>query len=292
MKKINNKGSIKRYLQYLLLFSLMLFLTAPTVNAQKKERTRLKAYYEKMANDQKKISISLTAGRGRNMMNVGNAAVTLFTFEGDSSIEIANLETDENGELILYVEAGYQFPKNDEGISRVEVRYDGNDSLRSSSREVEFADLVLEISTEIVDSVKYLNLTATEMRTDTMMSVQDLRLKVGVKRLTSNLYLGEIKTDEEGKGVFEFPDDIPGDDTGMITLVVKLEDSDRYGTVTKTSEAQWGIPVDYKVSSNGRSLYGDSAPIWMISSVAVILIGAWAHFLWSVLLVFRIKKEA
>jgi hypothetical protein len=278
----------------LILSLVYLFSLAPLdLMGQKKERTRLKAYYEQLPNSDKKISIILTQGRGKDIQGVQDALISLSTAAGDSTYEITTVSTDALGESLLRIENGYLFPINEEGYSVIELKYSGNDSLRGSSRKIEFQDLKLDLKLEMIDSVKTVNLAATMSDADGKIApVEDLKVKIGVKRLLSNLYLEEVQTDEEGIASFEFPNDIPGDSIGMINVVARIEDHSDFGTVSKIERIDWGTPVNYSSSSSGRSLYGDSAPIWMITSVAIILGGAWLHFLWALITVFRIKKLA
>ncbi len=280
-----------RFWSLLLLISLLIYVPSP-LNGQKKERTRLRAYYEKLPNSDKKISIILTQGRGKSIQGIQDALISLKTYSSsDSTIEMASLSTDSLGEAVLFIEPGYPFSMNEEGYSVIELNFDGNDSLRGSKRTIEFMDLNLDLSLEIVDSVKYLEISTVIMDLDgNPQPVEELKLNVGVERLYNNLYLSEVETDEDGFVSLEFPYDVPGDADGMISVVVRLEDHDDYGTVTKIAEVDWGVPVDHSLLSNGRSLFGDSAPIWMIVAVAIILTGAWFHFLWAVFMVFRIKK--
>ena len=87
----------------------------------------------------------------------------------------------------------------------------------------------------------------------------------------------------------EFPNDIPGDSVGIINVIVMVDEHDDYGTITKSSTINWGIMVDYSIRSDGRTLFGDEAPLWMIISVFVILAGAWYHFILATSKVIKIK---
>ncbi len=292
MKTIFN-NQIMQLVSPLILVGCILFSTAAPVNAQKKERTRLKAYYEKLPNNNKKISIILTQGKGKSISGVQNSEVIVSTVAADSTLELATLITDSQGETALYVEPDYSFPKNEEGYVVINVNYNGNDSLRASKRKIEFLDLNLEVSLNIIDSVKYVEVEAFELDNEgNKLPIEEIDVNMGVKRLYNTLFLEEAETDEEGIASMEFPDNIPGDSSGMITVVVKLDEHDDYGTITKTADIDWGTAVDYSIASNDRSLFGDSAPLWMIISVAVILFGAWFNFLLAVYKVYQIKKLA
>ncbi len=280
--------SIDRFLFVFLLLCLGIFTFS---QAAAQDRTRLKAYYSKSTDGTKNISVILTTGRGKDLRGVSNAPITISSIARDSIVEITTIYTDNLGESILMVEAGYEFARNEEGFAVINLVFNGNDSLRNAKRKIEFKDLDLQLDTQVIDSVKTVSISASVVDLDgNSLGVEDLKMKVGVSRLHSVLFLGESVTNEEGTAVFEFPDDIPGDANGTITVVTLIEDDDDFGTVRKEVDVQWGLPVDYSLSATDRSLYGDSAPLWMIFSVAIILLGAWGHFIWAILLVFKIKK--
>lgn len=261
------------------------------ISVQKKTRTRLKLYYEKLPNNDKKIAIILTQGSGKKTTGVNNAEVLLITFDGENQIEITSLETDANGEIFLIVESNYRFPKDENGYSIIQANYSGNDSLKSSKKEIEFMDLNIDVTFDIIDSVKYISVSAFEIDSlGNRIPIEGIDLNIGVTRLYSTLFLEEVETDEDGIGSMEFPDDIPGDSIGNINVIVKVDEHDDYGTITKSAKIDWGTIVDYSIISNGRSLFGDEAPMWMIISVFIVLFGAWYHFILATVKVIKIKK--
>jgi len=275
----------------LLLIGCLAFILPIHVHAQKKERTRLKAYYEKLPNSDKKISLVLTQGSGKQIAGVVNAEIILSTFNLDEEIELTSLHTDTRGEAFLLVEAGYSFPKDEDGYSVVSASYGGNDSLRAAKKEVKFVDLNIDISFDIDDSVKLVLVSAFEIDSiGQRKPIKEVDLNIGVERLYSTLFLEKIETDEDGNSSFEFPNDIPGDSTGTINIVVFVEDHDDYGTITKSATINWGTLVDYSDHLIGRSLFGDEAPLWMIISVFIILTGAWFNFIRAIIRIVKIRK--
>jgi len=291
MNRLIQYRNIWRWLTPLLLICCMLFCVTTPVNAQKKARTRLKAYYEKLPNNDRKVSIILTQGSGKKIRGVQNAEIRVSTLALDSAIELASLRTDSLGKVNLFIEANYPFPENEEGYSVINVKYSGNDSLKAAKKKIEFLDLNMELSFNIVDSIRYVEVLAFKIDSlGNRKTIDEIGIDIGVERLFSVLYLEEVDTNEDGIASMEFPIDIPGDSIGMITVTVRLEEHDDYGTITKSGDINWGISVDYSTISNGRSLFGDEAPLWMIISVAVVLLGAWYHFLLAVLKVYRIKS--
>lgn len=258
-----------------------------------RERTRLRVEYFKLANSDKNIRVSLIAGRGRNMQYVADADILLKASAEGDTIELGRLRTDAEGIMSLNIVADYRFAKDANGFTSFQAVFEGNDTLMPVSRDIDVKDIDFRYKFEIVDSVKILTLHAYETdKKGNEIPVKGVDIIIGVQRLYSVLEIGEVETDEEGVGIMEFPDDIPGDEAGNLVIVGKIHEHDDYGTVYKTGEVQWGIPVSYEVEPLPRQLWTDEAPLWMIISVFVILSGAWYHFFLSVIKLRKMKKEA
>lgn len=73
------------------------------------------------------------------------------------------------------------------------------------------------------------------------------------------------KTDEYGTASFAFPKDIPGDKTGKIELIVKIND-ENYGEVESSKSMLIGVPTDKPALTAKRAIWGvlAKAPFWII----------------------------
>ncbi len=288
---MKTKYILNSCLLLVLLFCLIATSAKAETSAQKKQRTRLKMYYEKLPDNNKKISLILTQGSGKKASGVQQAQIHISTLVNEEPIELTTVETNANGEAIFIVEAGYEFSMNEDGYSVIMARYDGNDSLRSAKKKIEFKDLNVEISFDVIDSANHVVVYAFE--TDSIgekSPIEGIDLNIGVERLYSTYFFEEVETDEDGMASVVFPDDIPGDDKGNVKVMVKIDEHDDYGTITKTADVNWGTIVDYSITSNGRSLFGDQAPTWMIITTFILLVGAWYHFILATAKVVKIKK--
>ena len=275
----------------LLLVFLLTLVMAGEAIAQKKTRTRLKVYYEKLSNNDKQISLELIQGSGKRMASVPNAEIRLTTYNLEDEIDIAAIFTDVDGKGILIIEANYKFPLDAQGYAIINAAYGGNDSLRAASKEINFIDLNLDISFEVIDSVNNIIVAAFELDSlGEKKPVEGIDLNIGVQRLYSILYLEKVETEGDGRGMMEFPNDLPGDSVGNINVIVKIVDNDNYGSITKSAKIDWGTKVDYSIPKNGRSLFGDQAPMWMIIAVFVILAGAWFHFILAITKVLKMRR--
>ena len=271
-------------------------ITINEVNAKvnaKKERVRMKLYYSKNDGGERMISIGLTAGSGKKMHGVKNGEVLLTSVLNDSIFVLATLETDTLGVVNLYLAQDYKLPMDEDGKSVIEVSYEGNEIYRSASNDIEIFDIDLEFTFEIEDSVKYLSVAANKIDgKGNKIPVEELDIFIGVQRLYSVLPIDDAETDEDGIGMLEIPDDLPGDADGNLIFVAKIEDHDEFGTVTKSGNQAWGIPVSYEVKPLPRQLFTDEAPLWMIASVFIMLLGAWYHFFLSISKLIKLKKSA
>ena len=283
MKRIQNIKMISLALLVMLLF-------ASTVEAQKKGRTRVRAYYEKLATNEKEIRVILTSGSGKNMKGIAGADIELVNVGLEEEKPLATIQTDTTGTGILRIQDGFPFDLNEDGNIELLASFSGNDSLRSSKRKIEFRDLDLSVSFEVIDSVRIVKVTAVQDSADVKTPLEDISVQIGVQRMHSVLFLETVETDDDGIGEYEFPADVPGDDTGNLKFVVKVFEDNDYGTVTIKAEEKWGTIVDYSYTGEGRSLFGNEAPLWMIIGVVVVLIGAWFHFVWAIIKVWQIKK--
>lgn len=257
------------------------------------ERSRIRMNFVKRSSGDKMITLTLYAGRGKNIVYLSDQIITLTASSDGNTVELTTLTTDENGVAQLMIEDGYQFPLDEEGFTTIEASFDGNEEYRASSADIEIKDLNFEMEFIEEDSIKKVAVRAYE--TDSVgneIPVDGLFLYVGVQRLYSILPIGEIMDSEEGIYSIEIPDNIPGDSTGSYTIVARIEFNDFYGTVEKMATVQWGTPVSYKLEPPERKLWTDEAPLWMITSVFVILVGAWYHFFLSIYKLNKIKKVA
>jgi hypothetical protein len=285
--------SIKMVISVLLLLGHGLSNLNAEPILQKRGRTRMKVYYEKQSNNDRKISLILLQGSGKNMVGVPKAKIRLTTFNLANELELTILTTDENGEATLVIEAGYTLPKDDDGYTVIKAVYSGNEALKGVKKQIKFMDLNIGVAFDIIDSVK--QITISTIKLDSLgnkIPVAGIELKVGVERLYSILYLDKIETNTKGLATMEFPNDIPGDSIGNLNLIIRVEEDDDYGTISKSAKIQWGTIVDYSITTSGRCLYGDQAPLWMIIAVSIILTGAWFHFILAISKVVKMRNIA
>jgi hypothetical protein len=107
----------------------------------------------------------------------------------------------------------------------------------------------------------------------------------------SFLPVGEISLDDAGSGILEFPSDLPGDKDGILTVIAKVDDHPDFGTIEKKADIKWGKNPSAPITAGHRALWTKTAPKWMIYTLTVLLTGVWAHYLFAIISLIRIKRN-
>jgi hypothetical protein len=107
------------------------------------------------------------------------------------------------------------------------------------------------------------------------------------------LKVAEISLDSTGIGTAEFPRDIIGDSLGNLTVVAFIEENDVFGTVQGSSTNNWGLHK-HLISPDrpSRELWTPIAPLWMIVTLIIMLLGVWGHYVYAVVQLVMIKKSS
>ena len=115
-----------------------------------------------------------------------------------------------------------------------------------------------------------------------------------VKRTFSLLPIGDAfnSTDEEGKVTVVFPEDLPSDREGNVTIVVKIMESDVYNDLTVEEVKNWGIPPDYDRTDEERSLSATSAnaPWSLVLSTSLLILATWYIYWHIIYVLYKISK--
>ncbi|WP_370477778.1 hypothetical protein [Tamlana flava] len=144
---------------------------------------------------------------------------------------------------------------------------------------------------EDVDS-KIIIASATDMNKE---PIEDLELYFYVKRSFNNLPIGDIfnSTDETGMVKIEFPNDLPGDSEGNVTIIVKLMDSDIYNDQSIETVKKWGIPeFSPDQLEEKRSLWAAAAnaPIPLILIISALIFSIWFIIFYIIYIFYKINK--
>jgi hypothetical protein len=122
-------------------------------------------------------------------------------------------------------------------------------------------------------------------------------LKDDEVELFANRYFGRLRIDKslrtnnEGIAFFKFPNDLPGDKTGIVYLIVKISD-DNYGEVEYKNNLKIGIPTDKPGLTEKRAIWNVlvKAPVWLIITYTSCVLFFGLFLLYILYSLWKLKK--
>lgn len=168
-----------------------------------------------------------------------------------------------------------------------------DDNLRLAKEEFRFRDVDMQLSFEEIDSVKQIVVTISSWdELGNLLPLEEADAYLYVPRMFSLLPIGDIYTDEDGRGMVKFPTDLPGDQNGRLEIIVRIEDHHEFGNVAVSGSIDWGAPLPTETSKLPRALWSPDAPLWMWITFVVLMVGVWFHYGWVLVNLYRIKYHA
>jgi hypothetical protein len=290
---------IMRFRKYLLLLVLMvsgLLLAAQEVQEEvPAEEEPIEPVMELiyLKDTEGKINLRSTMVNYVNRLPVPLPGLGIDFFAGeDSLVALGSLITDAEGLAVLELEGEHDLPVSADGSVRYFAEYPGTDNIFSAEYEVYINDVNLEMSLDLVDSVKTVSLRAYSLVDGEEVAVADEDVYIYVKRMFRDLPVAEDFLDENGEYMTEIPDDIPGDAEGNIEIIARFNDHYLFGTVEKRQTMQWGVPAEYDFAVSKRTLWTQIAPLWMVITLSILLLGVWSHYMYVVIQLFKLRRLA
>lgn len=203
---------------------------------------------------------------------------------------IGNLKTNQDGIVVLLVGKETKYQKDKDGIIIIKAAFTGSEKVKGSEALVKFKDLNLSLNLEEKDSVRTILVNANSLGVnDEQIPLKEATVNIYVQGLFTKLKVGDC-TIANGQGSFKFPDNIQGDENGNTKIFAKVEEDENYGDVEKVEMAKWGQHRLGFVEPT-RSLWSAGAPLWMIITLTVLLVGVWSHYLFAIIQLVKVHKE-
>ena len=244
----------------------------------------------KSSDESRMLSVKLSGESEEGTVPVFEAKIDFTSVADGKSASLGTASTDKEGKATLRLEKGTNFLKNKDGVSEIKATFNGTGKLTGSEASVKFKELNLQISLSEKDSSNIVQVHAASIgpKGESIL-LKETNLNIYVQGLYSRLKIGECFVDA-GEGSFAFPKDIPGDENGNLKIFVRLEENDVYGEVEKVDKAKWGNHRSGFIEQT-RSLWTSGAPIWMITTLIILLAGVWSHYMYAIIQLIKIRKE-
>lgn len=241
---------------------------------------------------QLKSTVSVKHDEGST--NLANALVTFYSVEKDGDLKIGEAKTDVHGVALLKIPAHNSYARHEEQMLTIKAIYGGNDKFEASESEFGLKPAKLKVSFYEEDSIRYVKVEGVQLNADgTESPITDKSVTISVPKMFSMLKIAEVTLDESGSGFTEFPLDIIGDSLGNLTVVASIEEDDVLGNVQGSAENNWGLPK-HLISPDrpSRELWTPIAPLWMIITLIIMLLGVWGHYVYAVVQLVMISKSS
>jgi len=250
----------------------------------------------KQADNSRVLEVSFIARNKKDRKDkvpVYDANIKYYNVLNDDNVLLGEAKTDKEGTSKLVLSSDQNYLIDEEGYINFKAVFEGSDSLDEEEDEIAVKDLFLELNLEEIDSINTVIVNAFVL--DSLKSkvpVEELDVIVSVGGMISRLPIEE-NTIEDGELEFEFPDNIPGDKNGLVTVYAFIEDSDDYGSVLAKNSKNWGsiLNNESSISKEKEKLWSDYAPMWMYIVLTILLVGVWANYVYTIANLFKIKKE-
>ncbi len=284
---------MKKKIKYIFLLASLLSVLSGNIFSQEQEiiSPYIQLSYFKNTDGQRILKTALTYSKNRMELPLPGMEISFYSGEGQNDL-IGTVITDEKGTALLNLNSDASFKTDNDGMWAFNSEFKGNDTIEAGTSDITVKDVILEMALTLVDTIKTITVKAYTMDKGAEVPVSDETVAVFVPRMFSMLPLGELTLDESGSAYMEFPSDLPGDTTGYLTIIAKFDDNPTYGNVEKSETLQWGVPTYYSVPKSHRALWTKTPPKWMIYTLSILLAGVWGHYLFALISLIRIKRDA
>jgi len=282
---------------YLIIFFIIvaIFLSRNNVFAQEEEATvfepSLGLNTIKRTDQTRDLITKLMYRADKGFVYPENHKVSFYYLDEGNEKFLATIKTTNDGSAILKLAANYVIPADEEGFMNFLARYEGNDTIAATEEQIAVKDLKMEMITEIIDSVKTVTVNAVSLASATD-TIKEIEIGLFVERMFSDLPVADGMFDA-GTVTMEFLKRIPGDKKGNIKVIARITENEIYGTVEVEKVLDWGIPSHLHIREvpQTRQLWTPIAPLWMIITLIIMLVGVWGHYIFSVIQLVRISKD-
>lgn len=285
----------KGELTYFLLVSLMLVAVyMQPLNAQDAEENEIQSPYMefnylKDTEGQRILDAKIFLAGELGLIPLKGLSVSFFTNMEEPEL-LGEVVTDEKGIARYIIPDGLQLHVDEDNNWWFYTEFEGNEKYEMTMEEISLIDVNLDMSLEEAEKGKMIYLEAYTVQDGEKIPVSDEDIYIFVPTMFSLLPVAEGYF-IDGKTEVEFPDDVPGDVEGNLTVIGRFNDHWQFANVEKRIETKWGVPSSHDVAESHRALWTQIAPRWMIVTLTIMLIGVWGHYLYAIISMIRIKRS-
>lgn len=278
---------------------LVLIAFNGTLFAQEEEiekaKVRMQFHYNKKSDGSRVLNIKTRTKIEKKLTPVSGLEINLFSVDTSGNVRLGKINTDAAGEAVFTLPDKLGNSSDSLNQFTFIAEFKENDQYLGAEKEISVQDASIEIELIDNDSVKYVKVSVNGIGRDgSKIPSEETEVKFYVKRMFSLLPIGGdyTTTDESGNVEIEFPLDLPGDSTGMVFIIARLEDDENFGNIEVMESAEWGVPAFMEHTLGPRELWGarSNAPIWLILMSSGIVAIVWITLIYVCIQLLKIRK--
>jgi len=266
---------------------LFVSLYNTSVQAQKKQRARVKAQYTKVGNNNFIIVSGKYKEHKKYKPAIGLDVNVYQVFENDSLDLLGKVVLNKNGKGKVNVDKAF---KNNFDNYNFKVIHKDSKLFKKSAKSVIIKVAHLKAALNFVNQKPFITATLTNAKNK---PIEGVELKVELQRLFAPLTIGKgpYFTNEYGTINIPITRKMPGIN-GRLNYDVVLEDSDDYGTIKSFVRAKIGSVVKDLSTFDQRTMWAppSKAPLFDLIIPNILIFGIWGFLVALVFNLYRISK--
>jgi len=280
----------------ILLFFFILLIVGHRSSAQNDSPLRLYLDIMSYQNDsgvELRSSVRARIGENRKILPVEGLSIDFYNLTDTTETLLGSVTSNSEGVASLFIE-GYKGLQWDEEEGYLFMAsFQGSDRFRKGSKDLSVRQAEINIGFEEVDSIKMISVQAFEINplASEKIPLDDITVSFYVKGSFSLYRIGEEDL-EDGVCAVNFPVSLPGDETGNLTIIAKVEEDDDYGYVEGSAIKDWGVVKLPVIPEERRGLGDTDAPLWMVYTLIFLLSAVWIHYIYVFIVVYLIKRDS
>jgi len=226
----------------------------------------------------------------KDILPIYDAEIEFFNVLNNEEVLLASSKTSKEGIAQIILPENQNYLTDENGTINLVAKFEGNEAIEEMTSEILVRNINLELVLDVIDSVKTVMVTAfTIDKLGEKIPIDEVDITFSVNGMLSKMKINEGSI-SEGAYEFEFPTDLPGDINGDVIVYSIIDDNEEFGTVIQEKTINWGV-YQKQLFETKNTLWSSAGPVWMYIVLTILLIGVWANYVYTILNLFKIRKE-
>lgn len=256
--------------------------------------TSLELTTVKSGKESRQFTATLSVDDGTGLPAGFELTVEFFGMTGEAERSLGSSVVDPKGKSVLLVHDLNDLTCDESGYYHFTARFEGNETYGPAEASLEVMDAWLELEFFEEDGERFIRYSGYYTAPDGAVTpIADQDVYLYTPRMFSMMKFEDGWLESEGEAVIEFPSGLIGDTLGNIEIVAQIEDHPDFSYVEASGSVDWAIAKHSEQAEGpSRELWTPIAPLWMIVTLIILLVGVWSHYFYAVYQLYMIRRSA